>query len=80
MAHIVVIKDGLDKSLLGSLFDRRAVDLLLERGIDVCGEAGEFHTVVTGGPVFTKPLRLRFGQPVLRDGYWFVDAETEPLS
>jgi uncharacterized protein (TIGR00290 family) len=77
-ASIVAIRDGFDKSLLGTPFDRRAVDSLLERGIDVCGEAGEFHTVVTGGPMFVRPLRLRFGQPILRDGYWFMDAETEP--
>ena len=76
-AHIVAMKDGLDKdvlSLLGKAFDRAAVDLLVARGVDECGEAGEFHTVATGGPIFSKLLQLQFGQPVLRDGYWFVDA------
>ena len=79
-AYIVAMKDGVDKdllALLGKPFDRDAVDLLVARGIDACGEAGEFHTVVTGGPLFARMLRLRFGQPVLRDGYWFVDVEVE---
>ena len=63
--------------LLGRPFDRDAVDLLVDRGIDACGEAGEFHTVVTGGPLFSKTLPLCFGRPILRDGYWFVDVEVE---
>lgn len=64
-------------TLLGKPFDLHAVDLMVKHGIDACGEVGEFHTVVTGGPLFRKPLRLRFGEPVLRDGYWFVDAAVE---
>lgn len=61
-------------SLLGKPFDLHVVDLMVRHGIDACGEVGEFHTVVTGGPLFKKPLRLQFGEPILRDGYWFVDA------
>lgn len=73
-ANIVAVKDGVDKSLLGRPFDRGSVESLLQLGIDPCGEAGEFHTVVTGGPLFPRPLHVSFGQPLLRDGYWFVDA------
>lgn len=86
-AHIVAIKDGLGSDsndahrslldLLGKPFDRVAVDSLSRYGIDACGEGGEFHTVVTDGPLFDRPLMLRFGQRVLRDGYWFVDEEVE---
>lgn len=62
-------------ALLGEPFDLKAVDLLVAHGIDACGEAGEFHTVVTAGPMFRKPLAWRFGERVLRDGCWFVDGE-----
>lgn len=34
---------------------------------------GEFHTGVTGGLLFNRSISVRFGQPVLRNGYWFVD-------
>ena len=34
---------------------------------DPCGENGEFHTCVYAGPVFSRPLRLRTGERVLRD-------------
>lgn len=78
-AYIVAMKDGLGGDsraldLLGRPFDKASVELLTELGVDACGETGEFHTVVTGGPMFKRPIGLRFGRPLLRDGYWFVDA------
>jgi uncharacterized protein (TIGR00290 family) len=35
---------------------------------DPCGENGEFHTFVTGGPVFTNPVPIAIGEFQLRDG------------
>lgn len=63
--------------LLGKPFDDNAVKLLLSLGLDACGESGEFHTVVTGGPLFSESVSLRFGQPFRKDGHWLVDAELE---
>lgn len=37
------------------------------------GENGEYHTVVTSGPLFRWPLDLIPRKAVLRDGYWFLD-------
>ena len=48
---------------------------LARQGVDACGENGEFHTVVTHGPLFRKPVELVPGERVLRDGYWFLDYE-----
>jgi diphthamide synthase (EF-2-diphthine--ammonia ligase) len=42
-------------------------------GIDLCGEEGEYHTVVVDGPIFSEPLQLAMGEPALYDGYWFLD-------
>lgn len=36
--------------------------------VDPCGERGEFHTCVYAGPIFRRPLALRTGERVLRDG------------
>lgn len=50
----------------------------LERlGVDACGENGEFHTIVTNGPLFRRPLELRAGEAELRDGYWFLDLDID---
>ena len=39
-------------------------------GVDPCGENGEFHTVVTDGPLFGKPLALDAIGAEERSGYW----------
>jgi uncharacterized protein (TIGR00290 family) len=45
----------------------------LPPGVDPCGENGEFHTFVHGGPIFRKELSITKGEVVLRDGFWFAD-------
>jgi diphthamide synthase (EF-2-diphthine--ammonia ligase) len=46
---------ALDPSLAGRRYDEQ---LLAEfpPGIDPCGENGEFHTFVHGGPIFAIPI------------------------
>jgi len=41
--------------------------------IDPCGERGEFHTCVYGGPMFTATLAIETGEIVNRDGFVFAD-------
>ena len=57
----------LDARFSGRAFD---VDLLdaLPADIDPCGENGEFHTCVSDGPMFAKPLAIERGDTVVRDG------------
>jgi uncharacterized protein (TIGR00290 family) len=45
----------------------------LPAGIDPCGENGEFHTVVTAGPIFAAPIATSVGEIVERDGFAFAD-------
>ncbi len=53
------MRDGvLDRSLLGRRLDHECAAELAACGIDVCGERGEYHTVVTNGPLFARPIRL----------------------
>ena len=40
---------------------------------DPCGERGEFHTCVTAGPMFTRPIPVVPGVVVERDGFVFAD-------
>ncbi len=62
----------LDRSFAGRCFD---AELLhdLPPGIDPCGENGEFHTVVTAGPMFAHQIPIRIGETVERDGFVFTD-------
>jgi diphthamide synthase (EF-2-diphthine--ammonia ligase) len=59
-------------SFAGRRFD---ADLLAELppGVDPCGENGEFHTFVTDGPMFTRPITVTVGEIVERDGFVFAD-------
>jgi uncharacterized protein (TIGR00290 family) len=41
--------------------------------VDVCGENGEFHTVVVDGPLFRKRIEVVYGARVHRNGYWLLD-------
>jgi len=72
-ATIVVTKDGLvSPEYLGRAMDMRVLNELESLGIDPCGEAGEYHTVVTDGPIFREPVAISQGARTLREGYWFL--------
>lgn len=45
----------------------------LPRGVDPCGENGEFHSFVFDGPMFGKPIEIEIGEVVERDGFYFCD-------
>ena len=54
-----------------SLFDLKKLEE--EKGLDVCGENGEYHTVVVDGPMFRKRVQVTYGVREQRNGYWFLD-------
>jgi len=56
----------LDARFAGRDFDATLLDAL-PAGVDRCGENGEFHTLVTAGPMLDNPLRVARGDTVLRD-------------
>jgi uncharacterized protein (TIGR00290 family) len=45
----------------------------LPPAVDPCGERGEFHTFAYAGPMFSRPVGLRAGDVVERDGFVFAD-------
>jgi uncharacterized protein (TIGR00290 family) len=67
----------LDPRRLPASFAARRFDAAfladLPQGVDPCGENGEFHTCVTGGPMFAGPIGAVPGEVVARDGFVFAD-------
>ena len=61
-----------DRSLAGRPWD---LDLVtsLPCEVDPCGENGEFHTLVTHGPMFASPVAVTPGETVEREGFVFTD-------
>lgn len=67
-AHLCCVDTTqLDGRFSGRAFDTALLDEL-PASCDPCGERGEFHTVVSAGPMFDHPITLERGDSVLRDG------------
>lgn len=45
---------------------------------DPCGERGEFHTFVAAGPMLARPIAVRPGTTVAREGFVFADLRPDP--
>lgn len=66
----------LDARFAGRAFDQALLDELPVE-VDPCGERGEFHTCVVGGPLFAEPIEVKVGERVLREGrFQYCDLET----
>jgi uncharacterized protein (TIGR00290 family) len=66
--------DIFDGKWLGRRVDRVFIKDLLDpnitRGVDVCGELGEYHTLVVNGPIFKKRIKINAYNKILREDYW----------
>ena len=60
------------RDLIGAAFDETLL-ARLPASVDPCGERGEFHTCVTAGPMFARPLELTGGEVVEREGFVYGD-------
>ncbi len=61
------------ESFLGRYLSLAMIPELEALDVDVCGELGEFHTLVVDCPLFSKKLILPRYTTVLRGDYWFID-------
>ncbi|MCL4518857.1 MAG: diphthine--ammonia ligase [Thaumarchaeota archaeon] len=62
----------LDPKFCGREFDNRFL-AEIPSNVDPCGENGEFHTFVHGGPLFRTEIKVELGAVVQRDGFCFAD-------
>lgn len=66
---------GMREEDLGRILTLDYIQELEGRGIDSCGEGGEFHTTVIDGPIFNHPIPIQKGQ-IIKDGeYAFLPLE-----
>jgi uncharacterized protein (TIGR00290 family) len=63
---------ALPASFVGREFDHRFLSEL-PAGVDPCGENGEYHSFAWDGPMLARPIGIRTGEVVLRDGFVFAD-------
>lgn len=66
---------SIDSNVLGKDFVGREYDEQflseLPAGVDSCGENGEFHSFVYGGPIFHESVAFKKGEIVLRDNRFY---------
>ncbi len=58
---------------IGQKVGRKFFKYLKENNINICGENGEYHTLVVHGPMFKKKIRITGTRSIRRNGYWFLD-------
>ena len=73
VAHVTCVDPRrLDRRFAGRRYDDEFLrDLPCD--VDPCGENGEFHTVVSAGPMFASSIPVTVGAIVERDGFVFAD-------
>lgn len=72
VAMIVSCNDTLGERFLGKILDMDLVDELDALGVDVCGENGEFHTMVVDCPLFAAPIQVPPHRKECHSGYHFL--------
>ena len=77
VAHITCLDPRrISRDFAGRRFDATLL-ADLPSDVDPCGENGEFHTVVSAGPMFAAPIPIRIGETVEREGFVFTDVIPE---
>jgi diphthine-ammonia ligase len=68
---------------LGRQVDKKFFNQLKEMqktsDVSTCGEAGEYHTLVTDGPIFSKRIKILKTENRYNNGYWFLEIQKSEL-
>ncbi|QNX59776.1 Dph6-related ATP pyrophosphatase [Acinetobacter seifertii] len=75
----VNLKLGMKVEDLGKTLTLEYIQELENRGIDPCGEGGEFHTTVIDGPIFNKAIPVRKLDIVYHEEYAFLPLELDQI-
>lgn len=72
-AIIISCNTTLGKDFLGKKINEQTILELENAGADVCGENGEYHTLVTNCPFFSKPLQCEITDKKQHEHYCFLE-------
>lgn len=75
-AYLSCVEANVGSGFVGRLYDEKFLNDL-PSGIDPCGENGEFHSFVFDGPIFARPVAVKVGELVTRDGRFYADLVPE---
>ena len=69
---IVSCNTQMGESYLGKILTKELALELEEKGIDPCGENGEFHTMVINCPLFSEAIELPKYSKTIHNDYCFI--------
>jgi diphthine-ammonia ligase len=69
---IVSCNEVMGERFLGKIITHELVEELEHRGVDACGENGEFHTLVLDCPLFSHRIDVDVTDTVKHESYWFT--------
>ncbi len=72
---IVSCNEQMGPDFLGRQINEECIADLEKVGVDVCGENGEFHTLVTNCPLFKAPVNVSALEKLQHGNYWFTRLE-----
>jgi diphthine-ammonia ligase len=73
-AVVIAVKpDLLDAFWLGRIVEEEFINEVEKQGADICGEKGEYHTLVIDGPIFRKRIAIKNTNVIRRHEVSFVE-------
>ncbi|MGL5066237.1 MAG: diphthine--ammonia ligase [Sarcina sp.] len=69
------LEKGMKEEDLGRTLTLDYMKELEKRGIDPCGESGEFHTTVIAGPIFTQDIKVMEDKVIKDENYMYLTLE-----
>ncbi len=78
--HCVIVScnQQLGEDFLGKRLDEELIKKLEELDADVCGENGEYHTLVVNCPLYRNELNVEFLTKRNHNNYWFQEMKLKP--
>lgn len=74
-AMIVSCNATLGEEFLGRIIDEKTIKDLERKNVDVCGENGEYHTLVLNCPLFKEEIQVAIANKRKHEQYWFCELE-----
>ena len=68
---------ALDPSYIGKQITPELLEEFKTKGIDICGEDGEYHSITVDGPIFKAPMKISFKEPISGFGRAMADVVLE---
>lgn len=78
-ANLTVVDTArLSDKHLGMVLSEETIVSIEGEGADICGENGEYHSFVSDGPIFSRPVSFQYGEKIVRDHFAILPILTPP--